>query len=287
VRNLIFIRRRRLGRGSTAGIIEQARLLEYEGGLSVCRTWTSDPRPGPDDIAVRWGCTAEINHPKALTLNRSDSIHWAADKAGSRMDMQHAYVPGPDSWTDEDEFNIEADETARYIYRPGRHAQGRDLHFCTKLEAYEFLYLNEGGYASVYIPKVAEYRVFVMRGAVVWVAKKTPADPSAIAWNVAQGGRFDNVRWGQWPAPVLRAAIQAHNLSGLDFSGVDVMVDADGNPYVLEVNSAPSQTSPYRQACVAKALIWTADNLDVKLSFDPAATHWRKYIHPALLTDEE
>ena len=129
--------------------------------------------------------------------------------------------------------------------------------------------------------------MFVCQNRAVWVAKKTPGNPDDVAWNVAQGGRFDNVRWGDWPMAVVVEAMKAAKVSGTDFCGVDVMVDADGNPYVLEVNSAPSQTSPYRQQCVAKAFDYIVTN--GKQHFDDVENvqRWRDAIHPALVTDEE
>jgi len=55
---------------------------------------------------------------------------------------------------------------------------------------------------------------------------------------------FDNVRWSDWPISACVAAIFAARALGVNFAGIDVMLDAEGRPYVLEANSAPSQTSP-------------------------------------------
>ena len=139
-----------------------------------------------------------------------------------------------------------------------------------------------GGYISDYIPKVREVRVFVAQGRVVWVAEKTPADPTAHAWNVAQGGRFDNVRWSEWPIKACVAAIWATRALNVDFAGVDVMLDAEGNPYVLEANSAPSQTSPYRQMCSAKAFKWMYDNGKEPIHYRTGTLTWKELIHPAI-----
>ncbi len=141
----------------------------------------------------------------------------------------------------------------------------------------------EGGYVSRLISKVAEYRVAVVQNRVAWVAQKTPGNPDDVAWNVAAGGRFDNVRWGEWPPFVIDAALAAAKVSGTDFCGVDVMVDADGTPYVLEVNSAPSLTSPYRQQSFAKCFDYIVRN--GKAHF-PDAQHfgWKDVIHPVLRT---
>jgi glutathione synthase/RimK-type ligase-like ATP-grasp enzyme len=152
-------------------------------------------------------------------------------------------------------------------------------------------YLNNpvyrNGYVSRLIDKEAEYRVAVIQGRVAWVAKKTPGNPEDIAWNVARGGRFDNVKWGNWPMLVVREALKAAKVSGADFCGVDVMTDIAGTPYVLEVNSAPSQTSEYRQRCFAKCFDYIVQHgkeafPDVKFT---AKTSWKSTIHPALKTE--
>ena len=77
-----------------------------------------------------------------------------------------------------------------------------------------------------------------------------------------------------------------HQLVGgflpLDFGGVDVMVDAGGNCYVLEINSAPSHTSPYRQQCTAKALDWMVQRGKVRLPLIEARGGYKKFIHPSI-----
>ncbi len=148
--------------------------------------------------------------------------------------------------------------------------------------------MRNGWYASDLIDKSAEYRVYVVNGKVATVAEKTPDDPSAVAWNVAQGGRFDVVRWGDWPLEVCRVAIESFKLSGLDFGGVDVMVDREGRAYMIEINSAPSLPLlscggvSYRQKCMAKCFAYIAEHGNDLLE-STAYSNWRDVIHPAIL----
>lgn len=124
----------------------------------------------------------------------------------------------------------------------------------------------------------------VMAGRVAWVAEKTPGNPEDHAWNVGRGGRFDNVRWGEWNVDVVNEALKAASLTGLFYCGVDVMLGVGGVPYVVEVNSAPSQTSPYRISCTAKVLRFHAelDNWD-NLPLAHLADHWKFFGHPAIV----
>lgn len=146
---------------------------------------------------------------------------------------------------------------------------------------------DNGWYASEYIPKVAEHRVFIVGGRVVAVANKTPDDPDAIAWNMAQGAKMSNVKWGDWNLEACRIAIQAFNLTGLDFVGADIMIDAEGRPYILEFNSAPtmmmkSDGDPsYRHMCMAKGLKYLMEG-EVVPDVPEVVTSWRDVIHPAI-----
>lgn len=292
----IILRRRKLGRTSCREIAAASTT-----SISVVRNWRQldlrRVRQAPKYL-FRWGCTSTWEGPRRYedgdygsyvteTVNSSESIHWCSNKKQGRLDMQAAGVPVPETWAEEEFFEEDRDD-GLYVVRPSNHSQGKNLLVLSNdvLMSTDLDEVYTGGYISRLIDKVAEYRVFVCQNRAVWVAKKTPGNPDQVAWNVAQGGRFDNVRWGDWNMDVVDAALQAARVSGTDFCGVDVMVDAEGMPYVLEVNSAPSQTSPYRQQCVAKAFDYIVRN--GKQHFpNVEAESWRDVIHPALLGERD
>jgi len=282
---LVFLRRRGLGLTSCREMVRN--INEMGGEARVVRNDNLDSI-GEDDVVVRWGCTSTIPRRGVTVINSAESIHNCNDKLRARVLMQDAGVPVPKTfpydpdWYEGNEFlEMTKDELAvRYVARPAHHSQGRNL-FVGNFNDCQATCINWGsGYISEYIPKVREVRVFVAQGRVVWVAEKTPADPTAHAWNVAQGGRFDNVRWSDWPISACVAAIFAARALGVNFAGIDVMLDAEGRSYVLEANSAPSQTSPYRQLCSAKAFKWMYENGKDKLAYHVGT--WRELIHPAL-----
>lgn len=144
------------------------------------------------------------------------------------------------------------------------------------------------------IQKAAEYRVYVVCGRVAAVAQKTPGNPHKIAWNVARGGMFRNLRWDDWPLDVCQVAVDAFNLSELHFGGVDIMVEQGTNKaYFIETNSAPSLplgetgNHTYRHTSMAKAFKYHADNGRDRLELASEHEGWRKYIHPGVWSRED
>lgn len=269
-----IIRRKGLGMSSAKGIAQFSKT-----GISWVRNDKVLPK---SDVYIRWGCTSNV--PARNVINTANAIHEVNDKATFRIKCSEAGV-SPPSVSHAGGEGIIKDENLTYplIMRPHKHSQGRNVILINNrneliVQGRRF---PEGWYASNYVDKVAEYRVAVVQGRAVWVVEKTPDNPDALAWNVAKGGRFDNVRWNDWPLDVVSVAIEAFNLSQLDFGGVDVMVDKAGNATVLEINSAPSLTSPYRQECMAKAFDYIEDNGKERIPA-PFNNSWKQLIHPAI-----
>ena len=274
-----ILRRRGLGLGSTKAIKELS-----QHNITIIR---NDKLPiySLNDTILRWGCTTPIPdlHPLNI-LNKNASISLVNNKSLFRNILQkHLPEIIPKTWFNY--FNLEI--TYPCILRPSTHAQGKYLYYCTSKDQLRVLIdtppIVNNYYISEYIPKVAEYRVCFIQGLVAWVANKIPKDPQAIAWNVAQGGKFENVAWKKWPIDVIETAYKAYRLSGLYLGGVDVMVDKDGRSYVLEINSAPSHTSPYRKQCTTKCIDYGITNNNfTHLIPDENFKKYGKWLHPAL-----
>lgn len=276
----ILLRRRKLGNGSCRGIQAVSTT-----GLQMLRN--DNPFPSELNIVFRWGCTSNV--PEGATVvNKAEAIHWCSDKRAGRLAMQEAGVSVPETWAAEYVFGPESNFApgmeGQFVLRPRQHAQGRHLWVGNDSDIVRLIRENNvyDGYISRLISKVAEYRVMVVQNRVAWVAQKTPGNPEDVAWNVARGGRFDNVRWDNWLMPVIKEALAAAKVSGCDFCGVDVMVDAEGKAYVLEVNSAPSQTSPYRQQCVAKTFDHIVTNGKDHFPDPSRFRNYKDVIHPAV-----
>ena len=187
-----IIRRRKLGMSSVKGISSYSK---QDIG------WVRSDKPLPDDdLYIRWGCTSNV--PTENVLNTAKAIHEVNDK---RMFRHKTAKEGlsPETWLTVEDISDNAMEEG-VIFRPKLHSRGRNtFHVTSKWRLHELAAIFPEYYISEYVPKVAEYRVAVVCGRVVWVAAKTPGNPKDIAWNVAKGGRFDNVKWGDWNLDVL------------------------------------------------------------------------------------
>lgn len=272
-----MLRRRKLGRTSCKEIAAFSNKIDL-----VVRN--DQPMPADVDLVIRWGTTSNV--PARNVINTAEAIHRVGDKAGFRKILMDFHENGGKLLCPYTHFdtNLIPDDWPSLVVRPKVHAQGKHVYLVNSVAELNMAIsrCGEGWYASTYIPKIAEYRVTFVQGRVCWVAKKTPGNPQDVAWNVARGGRFDNVRWDEWPLKAVRISREAFMLSGLDFGAVDVMVDAEDNAYVLEINSAPSQTSPYRQECMAKCFDYLIEHGKQTIGITENLGGWKKFIHPAL-----
>lgn len=280
---VVMLRRRKLGRTSCKEITRMSNKID-----AVIRNDQAFP---PDtSLVIRWGTTSNV--PCQNVVNTAEAIHRVGDKAGFRRVLMDAWASKgfegnslcPYTLYREQDVVNNVHAPFPLVVRPAVHSQGRNVHLVRT--AHEMTLATQacgaGWYASPFIDKVSEYRVTFVQGRVCWVAKKTPGNPQDVAWNVARGGRFDNVRFDEWPLRAIRISHEAFMLSGLDFGAVDVMIDAEGRPYVIEINSAPSQTSPYRQECMSKCFDYLIEHGKATIPLTEARGGWRKFCHPAI-----
>jgi len=114
------------------------------------------------------------------------------------------------------------------------------------------------------------------------MSEKIQEDRNMIAWNHEAGSSFTNLRWGEWELKAVKYAIKAFNYFELDFGAVDIMMDNDRNCYVLEINSAPTLTSEYRQDCISKVFDYMINKGTERIQLTEELGGWRKFIHPAI-----
>lgn len=281
--NVVVLRRRKLGHTSCMAIKQFSK-----SGIVVVRNDKLQGLEKPD-LLVRWGCTSELDSTN--TLNKAKAITLANNKILCRQLFLEKGISTPALYESFTEVVYPC------VVRPTNHSQGKEFHYCENLvELYKAIdtIKNKGKdyYISQYIPKQREFGVFVFNDRVTSVIEKMPKDENAKeahAWNVAQGTHtFENANWSDWNVDVCKVGLQAIKAVGLDFGRVDVIVDEDGKPYVLEVNSAHSLTSEYRQEVFAKCLDYYIENGKVKNELDFGnISSYKGLIHPVLRVNQK
>jgi glutathione synthase/RimK-type ligase-like ATP-grasp enzyme len=143
-------------------------------------------------------------------------------------------------------------------------------------------------YISEYIQKDQEFRVFVLSGRVLAVVEKIPLNKNEVSWGCVEQGRFKYLPWMEWPLYATEKALQATELSGLDFGAVDVLSRSEGtsgakNAYVLEINTAPELT-PYYMETFVKGFDYILQNGKDKIPITgtSGSRSFKNYIHPVL-----
>lgn len=207
-------------------------------------------------VMIRWGSQEEINIPKGCVVyNNSKALRNVSNKSESRKIMAAAGVNVPLNVTNQ---TPKGDIVYPVIARPHHHSKGKN--FVTLKTYQEFInhYNPNSWYYSNFVDKVKEFRVHAFMGKCLNLLEKPNPGPGHIAWNRAQNHEaFTNVKWDDYNMNVVLEAFKACKALGADFSGVDVLLDANGKAWVLECNSSPTlNSSEYSCLRYAKAFDW-------------------------------
>jgi RimK family alpha-L-glutamate ligase len=194
-------------------------------------------------------------------FNRARAIECAVDKSMTSLRLRHAAIATPMTWVCEDAAQLqrvvlrESARGRRVVLKPLFGAQGRGLLRLGGGDAIPPIEVFHGVYYAqrfVDSDEACDYRVLVSGGRAVAAMRRRGPD-----WihNVAQGAKCEPVVLS---AELQRSAETASAALGLDYAGVDLMRDRDGEMLVLEVNSMPawrglqSVTSVDVAACLAR-----------------------------------
>jgi tetrahydromethanopterin:alpha-L-glutamate ligase len=195
-------------------------------------------------VTMRLGVLHALRELGVPVWNDARAIERCVDKSTTSFLMAKAGIPTPATWC------VESLEAARALARrelangplvlkPLFGSQGRGLQLIAKTEDLPppetvagVYYLQR--FVGVERDGFRDMRLFVLRGRVI--AAMVRHSDSWIT-NVKQGGRpLAAVADGEVKALALTAA----EAVGADLAGVDVVRDAPGRPFVLEVNSMPA-----------------------------------------------
>lgn len=194
----------------------------------------------PGEVVIRWGGAELPNLDTARTINKSEAIKAASSKIATFRRLADAGVCIP-RWTTKREEAAGWETTVFGRTSEGFAGRGIKVYTGDKSLGNHQLYTE-------FVPNEREYRLHVVGGEVVSVQRKYLERPHLVGdgylKNTAHGYVFKTPERGLNTSRK-EAAVQAVSALGLDFGAVDLIIDAEGKEYVLEVNTAPS-LSPMR-----------------------------------------
>lgn len=263
-----------LWHGRTIGYICN-RIATHSKGKIVS---LSDSGPLPAKVEgtlIRWDSKRPL--PADLTINTAEAVALSRNKRNTRLKLEGLCPPTWTSWLHQRKLY-----TYPCLVRTKRHFAAKGFYPCNNLHEVEAA-LKKCGYQHWYISpiikKEKEYRVFVFQGYCLKVVRRYHEDPSQIAWNIANGGKSARLKKDSWPIPVVKAAIESGKRTGMGWFAADVIVDANGRPYVLEQNSAPGLEREETIVALAKTCKWAGKN---QPPAPATGDTWQELCHPAV-----
>lgn len=209
------------------------------------------------DIVLRWGTHRAFPLNGATEINTKDAVIQAENKAYSRYIMQDRGLPVPKTW-----YSISAAELP-FIVRPESHSLGRQFRIVEKVSDKKFHEHVKNLYCSAIFPKVSEYRVHTWRGQPFSMWNKNITKGELLA-NQAHTHRpwthINKPYQSELHERLANEAVRACELFGLETGGVDIMVDANDNLAICEINTMPQIKSQFLADLYADQIIKTVQN---------------------------
>ncbi len=201
--------------------------------------------------------------------NSARAVERSVDKAMTSFLLKNAGIPTPPTWVSESAAqarSIVLRETAAgrdVVIKPLFGSQGAGLQrLQAGSELPDLAEYNQVCYLQSFVETGLgqgvggwhDYRVFVIGGAAVAAMIRYGS-----SWinNVAQGGRCEKVAMDAMDEHMKRLAQDATRAVGMDYAGVDILRGADGQLFVIEVNSMPAWQGLQRvtEKSIAQALV--------------------------------
>jgi tetrahydromethanopterin:alpha-L-glutamate ligase len=185
----------------------------------------------------------QLNVP---VYNSAQAIERSVDKAMTSFLLHNAGLPTPPTWVVRNrEQALEVAETElkqghKLISKPLFGSQGAGIRRLEKMTDLIWLTASHGiYYLQRFVPCAgegyADKRVFVINGKVI-ASMRRHGDKSWLN-NVARGARCEAIVADE---NLARLAVKAVETLNMDYAGVDIIKDMNGNYTVIEVNSIPA-----------------------------------------------
>lgn len=224
-------------------LFDELSTRNWNGRLTWRRCNVQSPRLDPDFI-LRWGNSLLPAPANTVELNTREAVANTTDK--QKMLKLLAAVPEITIPT-VCFFDTHGHSAAETIVDSDGNVYIRDNNDHIRYARVNTLRVTDK-YALRPIEKQREFRVHVFNGNTIGIYEKIPNDPSVKIYKndtctfrrVDQADR-DVMNGLRGMRPMANAAVST---LGLLFGGVDVLMDANGNFFVTEVNSSPALNEP-------------------------------------------
>ena len=200
--------------------------------------------PSIEQLLKRIGVLEALRRKGVIVINKPIEMLLARDKWFSLLRLYLAGLPVPETIITENPHTAMRAlmEFGKAVFKPIIGSLGlgsvlvdnpdtayqlsRSL-YAFKLPIYIQRYIEKPGY---------DIRVFVVGDRVISAMKRV----IECGWktNIAQGARGVAISEKDYP-DAFELAIKAAKVLGLDYTGVDIIVDHDGNYYIVEANASP------------------------------------------------
>ncbi len=208
------------------------RIAAESGGVIQALCDKDQPIQHLDGMLVRWDSRSDSFHADK-EVNSAAAVILSRNKRRARMALEGIC---PATWF------VKRDCQFPCVVRPKRHFGGHNFFLCNNQDELvkAIRRFGAGGwYASEFIAKSDEFRIFVINGEAFKIVRRyrKDADPTQ-PWNAHNGGLSKRIKPENWPAGLAAIAESAAEKLGLDLCAVDVIAK-DAKQYVLEANTAP------------------------------------------------
>lgn len=214
------------------GISKSARTLAEFLEVLRLKVTGSKFKARQGDVIVNWG-VVKLEHPNAIYLNDLNGVKAAANKLQTLNILKEAGVSIPVFFTNKKDLGIRTKYFARTTLS-GHSGQG--------IVVGTPKWIPEAPLYTKQVKKANEYRAIVVGGKVVDFKQKLKkkdfeGERCDNVWNHGNGYIFarNNIKH---PEEADNQAIAALKALNLNYAAVDLIEDAKGKIYVLEVNTA-------------------------------------------------
>lgn len=205
---------------------------------------------------INWGRSGEITMEGMFGDERAlnHNISCSTDKLEMRLCFIEHNVPTPTLFDDYEDACEHIRHGGTVLARTRTHTRRKGFWRCNTHSELDTAILGGAVQFIEYITDVVrEYRVHIFRGTSIRLNQKQWTNTACTKYTTIPANKID------YPAEVKavrRAAKDAVAAIGLDFGAVDVIVPADGQPLVCEVNAAPGLGGTTGMAYATAIITW-------------------------------